>query len=146
MSQSCHQQSFLLAIMSVTFKYFPWKFARIVFIRYVNYISSGPRQAKKSFQACANCADSHHPGHAQNLIRTCSPLKHSILFNDFAYGQQRSSSDCADAQSDLGLRCIHMSEDTFLLVYFSLQRLHHGPFRLKACKQNSSSMYSNYRV
>ena len=37
----------------------------------------------------------------------CSPLNTSV------YGQRRPRSDCADAQSDLGLRCPHIPEDTF---------------------------------
>ena len=30
---------------------------------------SGPRQANKCLRACTHCADSHHPAHAQGLIR-----------------------------------------------------------------------------
>ena len=47
------------------------------------------------YRACANS----HPGY-------CSPSIHSIVSNDSVRGQQRSWSDSADAQVDLGLRCI----------------------------------------
>ena len=30
---------------------------------------SGPRQANKCLRACTQCADSHHPAHAQGFIR-----------------------------------------------------------------------------
>ena len=33
------------------------------------YVLFGPSQAKKCLQACAKCADSHHPAHAQGLIQ-----------------------------------------------------------------------------
>ena len=45
-----------------------------------------------------------HPG-------ICSPLKHSIVPNNSVSGQRRLGSDCADAQSDQGLRCLHLPED-----------------------------------
>ena len=38
---------------------------------------------------------------------------YSIVSNNSVSGQWRPRSDCADAQSDLGLRCPHMPEDTF---------------------------------
>ena len=42
-----------------------------------------------------------------------SPFINSVVCNDFVSGQQRTYSDCADAQADLGPRCLHMLEDTF---------------------------------
>ena len=47
-----------------------------------------------------------HPG-------ICSALIHSIVSNDSVSGLRRPWSDCADAQADLGLRCLHMLNDTF---------------------------------
>ena len=51
------------------------------------------------------------------LLHMCKvssgPLKYSMLSNDSVCGQRRPISDCADAQSDLGLRCPHMPEDMF---------------------------------
>ena len=47
-----------------------------------------------------------HPG-------ICFPLKHSTVSNDSVCGQRRPWSDCADAQSDQGLRYLHMPEDPF---------------------------------
>ena len=35
---------------------------------WVSLYLNGPRQAKKSLRECADCADSHHPAHAQSLI------------------------------------------------------------------------------
>ena len=76
-------------------------------------VSYRPRQAKTCLRTCAeyafrsSCACAkYHPG-------LCSPFIHSIVFNDFASGQGRPWSDCADAQSDLGLHCPHMRENTF---------------------------------
>ena len=42
----------------------------------------------------------------------CSPLINSIVSNDSCSGQRRPWSVCADAQSDLGHRCLHMPEGT----------------------------------
>ena len=47
----------------------------------------------------------YHPG-------LCSPLINSIVSNDSCSGQRRPWSVCADAQSDLGHRCLHMPEGT----------------------------------
>ena len=44
----------------------------------------------------------------------CSPLKYSIVSNDSICGQRRPWSDCANAQSDLGLHYPHMPDDMFL--------------------------------
>ena len=38
---------------------------------------------------------------------------HSVASNDSVSGHGRPRSDCVDAQAGLGLRCPHMSEDTF---------------------------------
>ena len=43
----------------------------------------------------------------------CSRFIHSVISNDSCSGQRRPWSDCADAQADLGLRCLHVPEDTF---------------------------------
>ena len=61
-------------------------------------------------RTCAKCALTQsldHPG-------ICLPLKHSIVSNDSVCGQRMPWSDYADAQADLGLRCPHMPEETFL--------------------------------
>ena len=52
------------------------------------------------------CAKSH--------LGICSPLIHSIQSSGSVSGQWRPWSDCEDAQSDLGLRCLHMLEDMIL--------------------------------
>ena len=74
-------------------------------------ISHGPCQAKTCPRACADCAHSHPPAHAQSLLRAFA-LRWTIVSNDSICGQRRRWSDCADAQADLGLRCPHMPEDT----------------------------------
>ena len=67
----------------------------------------GYRQAKKSLGARSKCADSHHPAHGQSLIQAVA--LHSIVSHDLDSGQWRPRSDCAFAQSDLGLHCPHVT-------------------------------------
>ena len=43
----------------------------------------------------------------------CSSFVHSAVSNDSVSWQGRPWSDCAEAQSDLGLRCPHMPEEIF---------------------------------
>ena len=43
----------------------------------------------------------------------CSPPILSVISNDSVGGQWRPWSDCANAQSDLGLRCPHVLNDSF---------------------------------
>ena len=62
------------------------------------------RKKRRCRSSCA-CSE-YHPG-------LFSPFIHSVVSNDFVSGQGRLRSDCADAQSDLGLRCPHMPDDTF---------------------------------
>ena len=45
---------------------------------------------------------------AQSDEGICFTLIYSTVSNVFISGQRRPRSDCADAQSDLGLRCPHM--------------------------------------
>ena len=90
-----------------------------VWIFRVNTVGAkcGPHQAKEYQQTYAKCTDSDlfrsscacvklHPG-------LCSTFKHSVVPNDSVSGQWRPWSDCANVQSDLGLRCPHMPADTF---------------------------------
>ena len=56
-------------------------------------------------RSSCTCAK-YHPG-------LCSPFILSVVSNDSVSGQWRPWSDCADAQSDLGLHCLQMPEDTF---------------------------------
>ena len=64
---------------------------------------------------CPKCADfrsacaweKYHPG-------MFSPFVCIVVSNDSFSEQWRPWSDCADAQADLGLRCPHTPEDTFL--------------------------------
>ena len=62
-------------------------------------------QKLRRFRSCA-CAK-YHPDF-------CSPLEHSIASNDSVWGERMPRSDCANMQADMGLRCPHMPEDTFL--------------------------------
>ena len=66
------------------------------------------------FRFIIACAKSH-PGICPPLIhwKYWVYYLHSIVSNDSVSGQQKPWSDCADAQADLGLRCRHMTKDTF---------------------------------
>ena len=48
------------------------------------------------------------PVEPNNENGICYTLIYSTLSNDSVSGQRRPRSDCADAQSDLGLRCPHL--------------------------------------
>ena len=61
--------------------------------------------AKCPFRSSCSCAK-YYPGLWFLWI-------HSVVPNDSVSEQWRSWSYCADALADLGLRCPHMSEDTF---------------------------------
>ena len=66
-----------------------------------------PSSMRKMYGLTSSCARARsHPG-------LCSSLIHSMVFIDSVSGRRRPRSDCANAQSDLGLRCPHMPEDTF---------------------------------
>ena len=81
------------------------------------------------FSSSCPCAK-YHPG-----LR--SPFIHSVVSNYSVSGQWRPWSDCADAQSDLGLRCPHVPEDTFS----------YGAAQLKIRDfWNSSNFSSNFVV
>ena len=69
-------------------------------------VSSNKRK-KCGFTLSYACA-MFHPG-------LCSPSISSIVSNDSGSGQRRPWSDCAGAQSDLGLHCLRMPEGTFSL-------------------------------
>ena len=45
-----------------------------------------------------------------------SPSMHSVVSNDSDRGQRRSSSDCADAWADLGLRCQQIHGGAHLII------------------------------
>ena len=62
--------------------------------------------------SCA-CAQ-HHPSF-------CPPLIHSVISNYSARGQWRPWSDCANAQSDLGLRCLLMAKKYIFAWWGSLK-------------------------
>ena len=67
----------------------------------------GSAKRKCFFEHAQNAQSEIRRAHAQ-----CSPLIHSIVSNDFVSGEQRPWTVCAEAQADLGLRCLHMPEDT----------------------------------
>ena len=52
-------------------------------------LQMGCIKQKKCLQACAKCADSHLPAHAQSHLGICSALKYSIVSYDSVCGQQR---------------------------------------------------------
>ena len=63
-------------------------------IVYLDRFQIGTAQAKKCLRACAKCADSHHPAHAQSPIRAItSSLIHSAVFNVSVCEQRRCRSE-----------------------------------------------------
>ena len=73
----------------------------------------GSVMRKSAFENAQN-VHSHHFGRCtyyhQSLFST---FIHSVVSNDSFTGHLRPSSDCTNAQADLGFRCPHMPEDTF---------------------------------
>ena len=53
------------------------------------------------------------PAHSQSHPGICRLLIHSKVSKNCVGGRRWPRSDCASAQSDQGLRCPHMPEDTF---------------------------------
>ena len=89
-------------------------FTRVVDIGHGTVSIYGPHQAKMCLWARAKFTDSdssHACAKSHPVI--CLPLVHCIVCNDSVSGRRRPWSDCADLQSDLGLWCPHMPEDTF---------------------------------
>ena len=80
-------------------------------LRSMQRCNMGHSKRKDYFEQAQNAQIHIYSAHAYSDI--CSPLMHSIVSNDYISGQWRPWSDCADARSDLGLRCPHMLEDTF---------------------------------
>ena len=67
-----------------------------------------PSNLRKMRRFRSSCAwAKYHPG-------LCSPFIHFIVYYNSGSRQWRPWSDCVDAQADLGLRCRHMPEGTFL--------------------------------
>ena len=88
----------------------------LVRVLYVNVSIKWAAPSEGVFEHAQNAQIQIHPTHAQSLIRAF-PLHWYILMiipNDFAIGQRRSWSDCADVQADLGLQRSHVPEDTLL--------------------------------
>ena len=94
----------------------------------------GPKKAKVCLRACAKCIDSDIPhACAKCPPAICSILNRFIVFNCSDCGQRRPWLDCANAQADLGLRCPHISEDTFL----------HGTVDVVSFSRKSNRYYWN---
>ena len=74
----------------------------------------GRTTRKYVFEHAENAWDSDSSNAcAKSPPSICSALIHSIMSDDSVRGQRSLVSDCSDAQTDLGLCCPHMSEDTF---------------------------------
>ena len=72
------------------------------------------RQEKRCLRACAKCTDTDSSrACSKSHPSLCSQLIHSIVSNDSVSGQRRPWSDSADTKADLGLRCLHIPENTF---------------------------------
>ena len=74
--------------------------------------SIGYTKRKGVFEQVQNADSSHSCTKFQPGI--CSPLIHTIVSIDFVSRQRRPCSDCVDVHTDLGLRCLHMPENTIL--------------------------------
>ena len=82
---------------------------KIIKIKYL--FLYGPRHEEKCLRTCAIRADSDHTAHAKSTLYhpgLCSAFKHSVVSNDSVLDQT-----VRHAQSDFGLCCPHMPEDTF---------------------------------
>ena len=66
----------------------------------------GSAKQEGVFEYAQNAQIQIRPAHAQSLIQAFA--LHSFMSNDSLSRQRRPRSDCAFAQSDLGLRCPHM--------------------------------------
>ena len=75
------------------------------------YRTRRKKMSSSMFNMCgftSSCARARsHPG-------LCTALIHYIVPNNSVNGQQRPGSDCAEAQSDLGLCCSFIPKNTFL--------------------------------
>ena len=80
--------------------------------------------SKKCLRKCTKCAVRSSYPCAIYHLSLCSPFIHFVVSNDLISGQSRPWSDCTDVQADLGLRCPHMPEDTFLLGVAHIILLH----------------------
>ena len=108
-------------------------------------VSSGMRQTRSFISSCAFAK--YHPG-------LCSPFIHSVVSNDSVSGQRRPGSDCAYAQSDLGLRCPQLPEDTFwhgtaqcdLSIYLSIYYRHRFIYYATSHSQTDSTIYSSHAL
>ena len=74
----------------------------------------GRIQQKCVFEICKICIVWLTCTCSRNHPVLCSPFIQSVVSNDSINRQWRPWSDCADAQSDLGLCCPHMSKHPFL--------------------------------
>ena len=79
-----------------------------------SYLHTGRVKRKSAFEHAQN-KQSDHPAHAQCMYYPglWSPFTHSMVCKDSVKGQWRPWSNCANAQFDQGLRCLHMLEVTF---------------------------------
>ena len=64
---------------------------------------------KQCFMECRKSQDLDQPVHTRSLIKVSSqPFLQTSTFVDFLRIQERLSSNCAVAQPDLGIPCMHM--------------------------------------
>ena len=79
-------------------------------IRKIKILFGGKKPPFKSYDKIYDSSQACSKSHPD----ICSSLIDFIMSNDSVSRQQRPWSDCADAQADLGVRCLHMPDDTFL--------------------------------
>ena len=71
-------------------------------------------EQKRYLRTCAPSEDSDQPAHPRSLIRIFTGrILERQGYNVCSCEQRRLRSDCADAQADLSLRWLHVSEGTF---------------------------------
>ena len=111
-----NRRVFVMRRLTGVFAVYAWQ--KVHFLDLLLKVPSNMRRFRSSC-ACAK----YNPG-------LCSPLMHFAVCNDSVSGLRRPWSDCADAQAYLGLRCLHMPEDTFshgtahVVTYFFFFFLH----------------------
>ena len=104
-----------------------------------------PANISKMRRFRSSCAcEKYHPG-------LCSPIKHSVVYNDSISGQWRPWPECANAQADLDLRSPHTPKDTFYMagplypgtsLYLSANQLEHAWCRFSSASVKGGHLAS----
>ena len=79
-----------------------------------------PQRQKKYLRICAPIEDSDQPAHSRDLIRLFTDHILDSQGCKFLHADNEDRSDCADAQADLSVCLVHMSEGAFSHVAYRL--------------------------